>query len=551
MSTSLGTIIYSAVKPIFKIYFIIGLGYFIAKRNVLSVPTCRDISDMIVTAIMPCLIFVNIVSNLKSSDIKSLGIIFFTGTILFASGAVMAIITYIVTKAPKKWRGGLLSVGLFPNISDLPIAYLQTLSKGNGILTAEQGDKGVAYVCIFLAAQVFYQFSLGFYRLIEWDFKDEIDANANKDMESGNNEDEHSESSGSEKNDEHNVESNEDFESPDSSPLISIPLPHSKLVQDDSSSISSTQLEANLNPQILTDATSHLSARLMLSHEASIDSDTSQQVRSRRMISNQSFGTNKYSLHTSTSRIPELRQQKSQDVEDVIKEYSEFEGLKNHEVQRTVTGMSEVGVQSLEEVAKPKSKFKAMMAQFLKNLCTPNSISLIVSIAIAMSPPLRALFVVGSFHIPPAPDNQPPLSFIIDIAGYIGAASVPLGLLLLGATISRLQIKKMPKGFWKTALMITAVRLIIMPMVGVGITTGFQNAGWYDNDIIIRLVSVISFGLPSATALVYFTAFYTDPKSTDHVQMDCLAVSLIFQYSILFITLPFLVTFTFKVSLGY
>lgn len=127
------------------------------------------------------------------------------------------------------------------------------MSKGNGILTAEQGDKGVAYVCIFLAAQVFYQFSLGFYRLIEWDFKDEIDANANKDMESGNNEDEHSESSGSEKNDEHNVESNEDFESPDSSPLISIPLPHSKLVQDDSSSISSTQLEANLNPQILTD----------------------------------------------------------------------------------------------------------------------------------------------------------------------------------------------------------------------------------------------------------------------------------------------------------
>lgn len=168
-----------------------------------------------------------------------------------------------------------------------------------------------------------------------------------------------------------------------------------------------------------------------------------------------------------------------------------------------------------------------------------------------MSPPLRALFVAGNFHIAPAPDQQPPLSFMIDIAGYIGAASVPLGLLLLGATISRLQIKKMPKGFWKTALMITAVRLIIMPMVGVGITTGFQNAGWYGDDIIIRLVSVISFGLPSATALVYFTAFYTDPKSTDHVQMDCLAVSLIFQYSILFITLPFLVTFTFKVSLGY
>ena len=108
----------------------------------------------------------------------------------------------------------------------------------------------------------------------------------------------------------------------------------------------------------------------------------------------------------------------------------------------------------------------------------------------------------------------------------------------------------MPPGFWKTAVSVTAARLIILPIIGVGLTTGFYKGGWYGDDKLIRFVSVLEYGLPSATALVYFTAFYTDPHLDDHLQMDCLAVCLIAQYLILFITLPFLVVFTIKVSLN-
>ena len=79
----LGLVIYSAVKPIFKIYFIIALGFLLAKRNILSVATCRDLSDTVVSAIMPCLVFTNIVSYLKSSDIKFIGIIFSPGHYYF------------------------------------------------------------------------------------------------------------------------------------------------------------------------------------------------------------------------------------------------------------------------------------------------------------------------------------------------------------------------------------------------------------------------------------------------------------------------------------
>ncbi|ODV79757.1 auxin efflux carrier [Suhomyces tanzawaensis NRRL Y-17324] len=541
MSSPLGLIIYAAVKPIFKIYFIIALGYFLAKRNTLSVTTCRDISDLVVTAIMPCLIFEQIITNLKSSDIKNLGIIFFTGTLLFSVGITLAYTTHLVTRSPKIWLGGILSVGLFPNISDLPIAYLQTLSKGDVVFSAEEGNKGVAYVCIFLAAQVLIQFCFGGYRLVQWDFREELKPKPT-DLELTSTEDEKT-----------SKQTHENKQSSESTTENN----------NDDTSIASTiedSVEAGVN-RSLEDLQHNEFLRV---HQLNRSSSNSRSLRSgddelrHRRGSMGLISTNFYSIHTQL-RTTELRKQKTQDIHDVINEYSEFDNLKNRELRQIPSGTVESTAAPVLPVEVPsthentlKYKIKKQLRETGKNMLQPNSVSLIVSLAIAMSPPLKALFVpTHNFHLSPAPDNQPPLSFLMDLASYVGAASVPLGLILLGATISRLQVKSMPPGFWKTAVMITCCRLILLPMIGVGITTGLHKAGWYGSDPILRFVSVLEFGLPSATSLVYFTAFYTDPHTDDHPQMDCLAVCLIAQYLILYITLPFLVTFTFKVSLGY
>lgn len=567
MTISLGMIIYASVKPIFKIYFIIGMGFYLAKRNILTVTTCRDISDMVVTAIMPCLIFNNVVTYLKSSDIKNIGIIFFEGTLLFLVGLSLAYAVSLITKSPKRWLGGLLSVGLFPNISDLPIAYLQTLSKGGAVFTASDGDKGVAYVCIFLASQVFYQFSLGLFRLVEWDFRDELKLSSDDEEKCAGG---YSSSLGH------------------SQPVESGPDPENALANtvNDSSSINSedytregitnnkqnaplpnenSQHDEFLKQRELEMARINSNPRSSLSSGYSEEPMGSVQSRTKRRSNSLSTNSNYYSLNPTTSRAVDLRMQKSQDITDVINEYSEFDRLRRNEVRRVVSAVSEIGVESIEShdvmgtaedsQLQKVSLGRRIFRQFLgtiKNFAAPNSVSLIVSIAIAMAPPLKALFVASKLvHIPTAPDKLPPLSFIIDITSYVGNASVPLGLLLLGATISRLKIKAMPEGFWKTALAVTAVRLIILPVFGVGLTTGIHKAGWFGDDKLVRFVSVLEYGLPSATSLVYFTAFYTDPHSDDHLQMDCLAVVCIAQYLILWFTLPFLVTFTLKVSLGY
>lgn len=558
-SLLLGLVIYSAVKPIFKIYFIIAIGFILAKRNILTVTTCRDISDTIVTAIMPCLIFNNMVSYLKSSDIKNIGIIIFTSCLLFTFGGFLAYGIHLITKSPKRWLGGLISVGIFPNISDLPIAYLQTFAKGGTIFTAAEGNKGVAYVCIFLMGMTLLQFSFGLYRLIQWDFRDELKGDEDLERSSSGatndtNKLSHAEDDLEEKST--RTTSNDARDAIRAAAHSHDDAADEEAVDSSSDSIYSELSEEKRRRRSTMDEEHQHNEFLRAQSRRQEDLSVSGSASLNRRISRRRRGSDSSATSGPLDLVPprsnDLRRQQSQNVEDVIHEYSEFDTLKNQELQKSHSRQEQQDEPEPDIVGEEESKFKLFVKKMLQNLRAPTSIALLASIAICMSPPLKALFVTGSFskHIPNAPDEQPPLSFIIDLVSYVGNASVPLGLLLLGATLARLQVKKMPPGFWKTALLITFTRLVVLPIFGVGVTTGFNNGGWYGDDKLVRFVSVLEFGLPNATSLVYFTAFYTDPTSDEHLQMDCLAICLITQYLILWFTLPFLITFTLKVSMG-
>ena len=77
---------------------------------------------------------------------------------------------------------------------------------------------------------------------------------------------------------------------------------------------------------------------------------------------------------------------------------------------------------------------------FSLSLMSPPALSCLVSLIIALIPKLKALFVqnVPGVNMPDAPDGLPPLEWILDIAGFGGGASVPTGLIILGASLSSL-----------------------------------------------------------------------------------------------------------------
>jgi hypothetical protein len=129
----------------------------------------------------------------------------------------------------------------------------------------------------------------------------------------------------------------------------------------------------------------------------------------------------------------------------------------------------------------------------LRSLITPASLSIIISFIISLVPTLKALFVPGvpGTHIPSAPDGLPRLSFVIDAASFIGAASVPLGLICLGSALARL---KVPRGQWGQLPLgaiggLAVGKLLITPVLGVLICQGLTNVGVIDkNDKVLRYV---------------------------------------------------------------
>ncbi|KAJ7457178.1 auxin efflux carrier transmembrane protein [Mycena galericulata] len=180
---------------------------------------------------------------------------------------------------------------------------------------------------------------------------------------------------------------------------------------------------------------------------------------------------------------------------------------------------------------------------FGRELCSPASLSIILSFPIALIPPLKGLFVEVPFpHIPSAPDGQPPLSFLFNTATFIGAASVPLGLVCLGSALARLEV---PRGRWNHlpvgAILSMAVgRMLVMPVLGVLVAKGLTNAGLISReDKVLQFVCIIFSCLPTGTTQVFVTQVYSGTGSAEH-----LSAFLIPQYMLMFLSMTGLIAYS-------
>jgi len=83
---------------------------------------------------------------------------------------------------------------------------------------------------------------------------------------------------------------------------------------------------------------------------------------------------------------------------------------------------------------------------------------------------------------PVAPDGQPPLAFVLNTASFVVVASVPIGVICLGSALACLRLRPaetFPQGAI-TALALA--RMVVMPLLGVGITRWLVHAGFVDRD---------------------------------------------------------------------
>lgn len=195
----------------------------------------------------------------------------------------------------------------------------------------------------------------------------------------------------------------------------------------------------------------------------------------------------------------------------------------------------------------------AFLWEFIKNFGRPPSFTLVIALICTFIPPIRRLFYVGSDglkswgagNIPTAPDGLPILGFIMDFTSFAGAAQVPLGLMMLGAAAGQLQIKSIPKGFWKSSLLMCIFKLVVLPIIAIAWMNKMKNLGWIEHsNKMAQLVMILSSGVPTPTMIIYLTAIFRPKDSNSCQQMDCVAIYLIMQYAFLTVTMTILLSYT-------
>ena len=640
MTISIGEAIWASVKPIIKIYLIILTGIILSKLALLSVETTRAISDIVLAVLLPCLAFNKIVGSLETKDAKTVGIVAISAVLVYVTGFGAAYLVKSLLPCPPEWQGGILAGGMFPNISDLPIAYLQTMD--TFVFTEEEGARGIAIAIIFLATFLLCLFNLGGFRLIEHDFKyADIESQSivtpSLDISSSFSKEDESSGSGASRTSSpssgSSTQSREELQHNGQesvytldSQLASLAPTHtrSSMAPTAISSLPSVSTFSSMTQpssvqaygEESSTAASDMTGGSTLSRSCTCPSCLASSVTSSSLLSTDSHNNLRHrnradSMNTlhSVRSIDQRTSLPLQGLPDVIHEYSNVDqfgrerhassasGFSNATIYSNMDGSTYDGSLSYDDNDIEKRQNLSVMDRirsakltriitsdatvnkhdidvsgdqllpsiimklpgshllmfFLTNCLRPCSVAVFAGLFIAFMPWLKALFVTTQHtpYVGLAPDNEPVLSFIMDYTGYLGAASVPFGLLLLGATLGRLQISSLYPGFWKTATLLVILKLCIMPIFGVLWCDRLVKAGWltWESDKMVLFVISMTWGLPTMTTLIYFTASYTPPDSPEHVQIDCTSFFIVLQYPLLIITLPFLVTYMLMVQL--
>ncbi|KAK9324965.1 auxin efflux carrier [Lipomyces orientalis] len=539
MALSIGAAIFIAAKPIVKIFISICFGIYFSRKGVLDPHTCKKMSSVIINYFLPCIVFSKVTVAFDAHTMKIAGWTVLTALLYISCGCLFAAIVQLFLPVPKYWKGGARAAAIFNNSGDIPMAYVMTITASAPFVDGDE-DKGIAYVTIFMALYVITFFTCGGVQFIEQDFhvpdddpemigeaKNEIDEKLHVRKASKWRRLLHLK--GKNMADLTELATEEKTVSGQPTPSTTASAPPSACVTNQTS-VTESIVVANMS-----------TGRGNAIIDAPLHPIESAGLRSLRQETTAGTGLRP----TESTGMQSIRQRRSrlpQDAQTVVLD----EDGDGEELDPVVSAVT------MELESRHRQNWVvARLILFLRNLYQPPAASLIISIVVAVIAPVKRLFIATDYPMRDAPDGLPPLDFVMDFVEFIGQAAVPIGLMLLGALIGRLQITRLPKGFWKVMAATTLLKLVVLPIIALAWTQRLRNSGLIPEDnLILVFVYAVSSAVPSATSQVYLTTFFA-PEDADHIgQMDCLAAMLITQYISLTITLAIIVTYTLKVIIN-
>ncbi|KAJ7708205.1 auxin efflux carrier [Mycena rosella] len=477
MSVSTGQLIWISCRPLFRLIICAGCGFAITKADIFPAVAARGTGQILLNITLPSLMFSKIVPAFTSQNISALGPLVLVALLYEGMGILMAWLVSQVFWVPWRFRWGILVAGGWSNYGDIPTAVVMSITGAapfNG--TADQ-TLSVAYIAGFLLVYMITFFPMGGSRLVGFDYV-----------------------------------------GPDVEPEeVQEKTRHRrKLIFLEWSRNIAGLFRNRQSPR----SASILDEKHTRVDDESVAPEPEKSQRPRLASKHVSFDHD--SPDASTSRPPSgdgWHSHLTSPAPTVVDTVDALHTIDERRAPILPTMGPQAAVRSAW--AGRRKKLYANARTFLRNLFLPSSFSILLSFVIALVPQLKALFVeVDGTHIHPAPDGDPPLAFIIDAASFIGAASVPMGLVCLGSALARLSI---PRGAWGAlpsgAILGLAIgKMLISPVLGVLICKGLVNANVISReDKVLQFVCMFFSCLPTATTQVFVTQVYSGTGTAEHL----------------------------------
>ncbi|BGP16257.1 hypothetical protein JCM10213_007700 [Rhodosporidiobolus nylandii] len=489
-----GTIVWLAVKPLIRVLLIVGIGFILQKTQIIPpAGGSRILANVQIKFALPCLLFAKIVPSFTPDNASAIGPIILTGFFYQALPAVLGIIARAFTQTPRRFRYGLIAAYCFGNWGDLPFSMVASVAASAPFNGESDEDLGSAYVAIFILVNYLSMFPLQGMRLCSLDYSRGTSASLERQYEDN-------EFGASRKwanrfyrgkamrfeVEEERRRYREEVEGE----------------QGDDKTLKDSDGEGKYAKE---GAKKRAAARPRM---ASVGTQTP--------LDDEEAGAD------AILAVPLNPPSPSADFPVLEPTPSNLDSLCSHPPPSSGAPPG------------PAKRVLLSIWSFFRPLVTsPPTVALFSALVISLVPALRALFVApassASFH-PTAPDGDPPLAVLYDTASFVGGASVPLGLTVLGASMAQLKIPK-PIGRLpiKSIVAMAVIRMVLTPVVGFFFVKRLVESGMVgEGQHVLRFVLTLLSCVPTATTQVAYSQLFAPPGVESNA--DLLAAYLIMQY---------------------
>lgn len=492
---SVGQLLWASFRPLIRLVLCASSGFILTKTDNFPAVAARGAAQIMLNIALPCLMFSKIVSAFSSDHISALGPLVLVAVLYEVIGIIIAWCVKQVFWVPHRFRYGILVAGGWGNVGDIPTSVVMSITAVAPFGGASDQTLSVAYLSVFLLVFFLSLFPLGG---VQWVAMDYVGP---------------------------------DIETEDIKMAIQIrrkTFLHGCLRT--LSKIVCQKRSQNGQDDNEKDVDRPTEPRDLMFRKSEVYCPSITPMR-EVLVHDDSITV----VPTETDfRSPSWT--KSSTPADT--QFTEL--LPSPTIHKHTSSVTPA----------PRHRFTTILTHvrtFLKLLFSPPSIAILLGFAIALIPPLKALFVaVPSVHMPTAPDGLPPLAFFFDTTTFIGGASVPLGLISLGSSLARLIFPRNREA-WRALPIgsiagVAAGRMIIMPVLGVLIVQGLVRGGVIPReDKVLQFVCIFCSCLPTATTQVFLTQVYSGTGTTEH-----LSAFLIPQYALMFFSMTGLTAYTLR-----